>query len=33
MVDEKKIHCKCNFEVLKMFVAIPQNLDLYPIVD
>ncbi len=26
-------HCKCNFGVVKMSIRIPQDLDLYPIVD
>jgi hypothetical protein len=33
MVDEKKIHCKCSFGVVKMSAVIFQNLDLYPTVD
>ncbi len=33
MVDAMKFHCKCPFGVVKMFVTIPWDLDLYLIVD
>jgi hypothetical protein len=33
MVDEENFHCKCSFGVVKMSVAIPQNLNLCPTVD
>jgi hypothetical protein len=29
----KKIHCNCNFGIVKMSTEIPRNLDLYPTID
>ncbi len=33
MVEIKKFHCKCRFEIVKMAIKNLRDLHLYPIVD
>jgi hypothetical protein len=33
MVEITIIHCKCKFGIVRMFIKIPWDLNLYPTVD